>query len=122
VVLHHHERLDGRGYPAGLRGTEIPLAARIVAVSDAFDAITSDRPYRRGQPADVALQVLRDGRGRQWDPEVVEAFIEVFAGDAYAGDAYAADDAGAAGAGAAGGVGGIGLGSGTGRRNSAPSA
>jgi putative two-component system response regulator len=110
VVLHHHERLDGRGYPAGLRGTGIPLAARIVAVSDAFDAITSDRPYRRGQSPDVALQVLRDGRGTQWDPDVVDAFTEVYAGDL----------AGSAGSAAEGGLGDPG--SGTGRRNSAPSA
>jgi putative two-component system response regulator len=78
VVLHHHERLDGRGYPEGLRGTEIPLGARIVAVSDAFDAITSDRPYRGGEPPDVALQILRDGRGTQWDPDVVDAFTSSY--------------------------------------------
>jgi putative two-component system response regulator len=78
VVLHHHERLDGRGYPEGLRGVEIPLGARIVAVSDAFDAITSDRPYRPVRPSDVALQILRDGRGSQWDPDVVDAFTTIF--------------------------------------------
>jgi putative two-component system response regulator len=81
VVLHHHERLDGRGYPDGLRGGAIPLAARIVAVSDAFDAITSDRPYRGVQPPDVALQILRDGRGSQWDPDVVDAFTASYAAD-----------------------------------------
>jgi putative two-component system response regulator len=88
VVLHHHERLDGHGYPDGLRGSEIPHAARIVSVSDAFDAITSDRPYRRGQTVEMALQVLRDGRGRQWDPEVVDAFIAIHVDgdDATAGD------------------------------------
>ena len=109
VVLHHHERLDGRGYPAGLRGTEIPLAARIVAVSDAFDAITTDRPYRLGRSPELALQVLRDGRGAQWDPDVVDAFTDVYAGDEAASAATGAE-------------GGDGLGSGTGRRNSAPSA
>jgi putative two-component system response regulator len=80
VVLHHHERLDGKGYPAGLRGTEIPLAARIVSVSDAFDAITSDRPYRSGKSVETAMQILRDGRDGQWDPDVVEAFTGLYAG------------------------------------------
>jgi len=78
VVLHHHERLDGRGYPDGLRGTEIPLGARIVAVADAFDAITSDRPYRVNRSAEVALQILRDGRSSQWDPDVVDAFTDLY--------------------------------------------
>ena len=81
VVLHHHERLDGKGYPAGLRGAQIPVAARIVSVSDAFDAITSDRPYRAGNSVETAMQILRDGRGGQWDPEVVDAFTSVYAGD-----------------------------------------
>ena len=80
VVLHHHERLDGKGYPSGLRGSEIPIAARIVSVSDAFDAITSDRPYRAGKSVDTAMQILQDGRGSQWDPEVVDAFSALYVG------------------------------------------
>jgi putative two-component system response regulator len=80
VVLHHHERLDGHGYPAGLRGEAIPLAARVVAVCDSFDAITSDRPYRGGQRVEVALEILDEGRGTQWDPDVVDAFVELYAG------------------------------------------
>ena len=80
VVLHHHERLDGRGYPGALRGDAIPLAARIVSVSDAFDALTSDRPYRRGRAVELALQVLRDGAGTQWDPQVVDAFTHAYEG------------------------------------------
>jgi HD-GYP domain-containing protein (c-di-GMP phosphodiesterase class II) len=77
VVLHHHERLDGHGYPDGLRGSAIPLAARIVSVSDAFDAITTDRPYRAGRSADTAMEILREGRGSQWDPDAVDAFESV---------------------------------------------
>jgi cyclic di-GMP phosphodiesterase len=75
AVLHHHERFDGRGYPYGLRGTDIPLPARIVAVADSFDAMTTNRSYRTAMSAGDAMQRLRDGRGEQWDPEVVEAFL-----------------------------------------------
>lgn len=72
-VRHHHERLDGRGYPHGLSGTEIPLQSRIIFVADAFEAITSDRPYRLGRPADEALAELRRCAGTQFDPECVTA-------------------------------------------------
>ena len=79
VVRHHHERWDGQGYPDRLRGTEIPLGARVVAVADSFDAMTSDRPYRQGMPAQQALDILRAGRGRQWDTAVVDAFLRSIA-------------------------------------------
>jgi putative nucleotidyltransferase with HDIG domain len=74
VVFHHHERYDGRGYPAGLRGEDIPLAARIVNVADAFDAMTTSRPYN-GEPRTRAdgLAELRRGAGTQFDPLIVEA-------------------------------------------------
>jgi putative nucleotidyltransferase with HDIG domain len=74
VVFHHHERYDGRGYPAGLRGVDIPLPARIVNVADAFDAMTTSRPYN-GEPKTRAegLAELRRGAGSQFDPRVVEA-------------------------------------------------
>lgn len=75
IVYHHHERWDGRGYPDGLKGEKIPLGARIVAVSDAFDAMTTDRPYRNAMPDDEAVAILRDGAGSQWDPRIVEAFL-----------------------------------------------
>lgn len=75
IVLHHHERWDGMGYPEGLKGMEIPLGARIVAVADSFDAMTSDRPYRRAYSREKALYLLRAGSGRQWDPRIVEAFL-----------------------------------------------
>ena len=75
VVLHHHESWDGKGYPAGLSGEGIPYLARIVAVADAYDAMVSDRPYRKGMD-DVKLdEVIRSGAGRQWDPKVVQAFF-----------------------------------------------
>jgi putative two-component system response regulator len=71
IVRHHHERIDGSGYPDGLKGRAIPHLARIVAVCDAFDALTSDRPYRLARTVDEALGILSDGSGRQWDPETV---------------------------------------------------
>jgi diguanylate cyclase (GGDEF)-like protein len=72
-VRHHHERWDGRGYPAGLEGDGIPLGARIILVADAFDAMTSDRTYRSAMPPDRALAELEDCAGSQFDPRVVEA-------------------------------------------------
>lgn len=75
-VLHHHESYDGSGYPYGLQGEEIPLMARILAVADAFDAMTSDRPYRAGMPVAKAASILEEGRNRQWDGQVVQAFCD----------------------------------------------
>ena len=77
VVAQHHEQWDGSGYPAGLRGEEIDLNARIFAVADAFDAITSDRVYRKAKPYEAAAAELVDWAGRQFDPAVVEAFRRV---------------------------------------------
>ena len=73
----HHERWDGGGYPRGLSGEEIPLAARIFAVVDVFDALTSDRPYRPAWPRERALSHIRPESGRHFDPAVVTAFFEV---------------------------------------------
>jgi putative two-component system response regulator len=72
IIRHHHERYDGRGYPDGLRGCEIPRLARIVSLCDAFDALVNDRPYRARLSTDEAVAVLRAGAGTQWDPEMVE--------------------------------------------------
>jgi putative nucleotidyltransferase with HDIG domain len=72
LIRSHHEGYDGAGYPDGLTGAEIPLGARILAVADAFDAMTSQRPYRDPMTTGRALEVLRAGRGKQWDPEVVD--------------------------------------------------
>lgn len=74
AIRHHHERYDGTGYPDGLKGEEIPLQARIVAVADAFDAMVSDRPYKKGFSVQKALRVLERGAGTQFDPVVVECF------------------------------------------------
>lgn len=75
IVRHHHEQWDGGGYPGGLRGTEIPFGARVVAVADGFDAMTSDRPYRKGMPTEKALAILQSGRGRQWEGAIVDALV-----------------------------------------------
>jgi putative two-component system response regulator len=72
VVRHHHESYDGSGYPDGLAAEQIPLAARIVAVCDAYDALVSDRPYRKGRSRQEAIDCLIAGAGSQWDPEIVQ--------------------------------------------------
>ena len=77
IVLHHHEAWDGSGYPDGLRETATPRMARILAVADAYDAMSSDRPYRKGMPEEQLDTVLRRGAGRQWDPQVIDAFFEI---------------------------------------------
>lgn len=73
----HHEKWDGSGYPNGLKGIEIPIAARIVAVADVFDALTSKRPYKGPFSAERALAIIRDGRGSHFDPDVVDAFFAI---------------------------------------------
>ena len=75
VVLHHHERWDGLGYPQGLCGEEIPLGARVVAVADTFDALTSARAYRPARPAAQAADVILAERGRQFDPRIADTFL-----------------------------------------------
>jgi len=77
TVVAHHERFDGSGYPFGLKGAEIPYAARILLVADAFDAMTSDRPYQPALSADFALSELERCAGTQFDPDVVEAMLTV---------------------------------------------
>lgn len=76
IVRHHHERWDGRGYPDGLAGTDIPLGARIVAVADSFDAMTTQRPYNRALSFEEAVERLRAGAAIYWDPEIVRVFVE----------------------------------------------
>ena len=78
MIEGHHERYDGGGYPSGLAGEEPPLGARILAVADAYDAMTSSRPYRPAMTSEQAIKILKEGAGSQWDPEVVEAFLRAF--------------------------------------------
>jgi diguanylate cyclase (GGDEF)-like protein len=86
IILHHHERYSGRGYPFGLRGSDIPLGARIVAIADAYDAMTHDRPYKRAMGHDEAISELRRGAGTQFDPELVGLFCDLYATEAPAPD------------------------------------
>lgn len=78
TVRHHHERWDGNGYPFGLRGEETPFLARLVAVADAFSAMTTDRPYRKGMERGKALRILEEGAGTQWDPECIHALLRAY--------------------------------------------
>lgn len=73
----HHERYDGQGYPDGLAGEEIPLTARILAVADTYDAMTSDRPYRKGLDRAIAFDAILQGSGSQFDPELAVQFVDM---------------------------------------------
>jgi hypothetical protein len=81
IILHHHERYSGHGYPFGLRGNDIPLGARIVAIADAYDPMTRDRPYKSAMSHDAAIKELRRQAGTQFDPELVGLFCDLY-GDA----------------------------------------
>lgn len=78
IIRHHHERWDGKGYPDQIRGEDIPEGARLMAVADAFDAMTSDRPYRKALPSSAALKELKSCAGTQFDPKVVNAFVRIY--------------------------------------------
>ena len=77
IIRHHHERVDGQGYPDGLKGDEIPLLSRIICVADSFDSMTSDRPYRSAGTIEYALSELKSCSNSQFDSTLVEAFIRV---------------------------------------------
>jgi diguanylate cyclase (GGDEF)-like protein len=77
IILYHHERFDGLGYSEGLKGKEIPLGARIIAVADAYQALISDRPYRKAHSEKEALKIIREGSGSQFDPEIVDSFMVI---------------------------------------------
>lgn len=81
IIRHHHERWDGQGYVDSLSGEKIPLLARVISVVDAFDTMSSDRPYRKALPADEIVRRLADGAGTQWDPEIVRVFLDVIPQD-----------------------------------------
>ena len=78
MVLYHHERYDGKGYPAGLKGNQIPLYARIAAVADTFDAMTTKRVYREELSLDYTLNEIQKNKGTQFDPDIVDAFLNLF--------------------------------------------
>jgi HD-GYP domain-containing protein (c-di-GMP phosphodiesterase class II) len=78
AIKYHHEKVNGRGYPTGLKGEDIPLIAKIVAVSDTYDAMTSDRPYRRALSKTTTIQELKRCAGTQFDRRVVEAFMKAY--------------------------------------------
>ena len=77
IAQHHHEKWDGSGYPSGLKGIEIPIAARIAAIADVFDALTSKRPYKEAFSVEKSLAIIREGRGSHFDPDVVDAFLAI---------------------------------------------
>jgi len=79
IIRHHHEAWDGSGYPHRLKENDIPFGARVIAVADSFDAMTSDRPYRPGMTVQKAASILRAGRGQQWDAQIVDAFLRSIA-------------------------------------------
>jgi ribonuclease P protein subunit RPR2 len=89
VIRHHHERFDGRGYPGGLEGNGIPLAARVFSVADSFDAMTSDRPYRDALEIDRALDEISGGSGTQFDPAVVSEFLDLMQDHSLVHEAHA---------------------------------
>lgn len=77
IVKYHHERIDGKGYPEGLKNGDIPLAAKIVAIADTYHALISDRPYRRGMDIEKALAILNEGAGSQWDKDLIRTFVQI---------------------------------------------
>ena len=89
IVRHHHENWDGTGYPDGLKGTDIPIGARILSVVDCYDALTSDRPYRQRMSDDDALSIILDRRGTMYDPSIVDAFLACYGRVMPASDAAA---------------------------------
>jgi diguanylate cyclase (GGDEF)-like protein/PAS domain S-box-containing protein len=77
LVFYHHERWDGKGYPSGIKGEEIPIGSRIIAVADVYQALTSDRPYRKAFKQDKAIKIIKEGAGSQFDPQIVDIFLKI---------------------------------------------
>jgi putative two-component system response regulator len=73
----HHERWDGKGYPAGIQGEDIPLEGRIMAIADVYDALTSTRPYKKAFPHEEAVKIILEGKGTQFDPVITDLFVSV---------------------------------------------
>jgi HD-GYP domain-containing protein (c-di-GMP phosphodiesterase class II) len=76
-IFYHHERWDGHGYPSGIKGEEIPMGARIIALADVYQALTSDRPYRKAYSKKKAIQIIKEGSGTQFDPKIVDIFLKI---------------------------------------------
>ena len=76
TICHHHERYDGQGYPDGLKGDKIPIYSQIIAVADAYDAMTSDRPYRQAMKPEKAVDILKSEKGKQFRPQLIDLFID----------------------------------------------
>ena len=77
IIKYHHEKHDGTGYPHGVRGEDIPIGSRIIAIADAYTAITTDRTYREAMSKDKALEIIKSESGIKWDPELVELLLEM---------------------------------------------
>ena len=95
VALGHHEKFDGSGYPSGLKGEDIPIFSRIVAVADVFDSLTSKRPYKSAWPLNEAAQYLRDGAGTHFEPLCVDAFFQAWDDNLLIRERFADEDVGA---------------------------
>ena len=80
IIKHHHERYDGKGYPDGLQGEDIPYLSRIITIADSYDAMTSDRPYRKGMDVTSAIEEIRKNIGSQFDPKLAENFLDFLEG------------------------------------------
>ncbi|MBP1763455.1 MAG: response regulator [Firmicutes bacterium] len=93
LIRHHHERFDGKGYPDHLKGEEIPLGARILAVADSFDALTSDRPHRKAFSIAEAVNIMRQHSGTQWDPVIIDIFFELLRTNSIPMEIYPANTA-----------------------------
>ena len=78
IAHYHHEKWDGSGYPDGLKGEDIPLAARIISIADCFDALTTDRPYRKGLSGEAAISEMENSMGGQFDPAILRVFAEAW--------------------------------------------
>jgi len=78
IIRHHHERYDGNGYPDRLIGQDIPLLSRILSVADVFDALTTDRAYRKKMPDDIAVNIIKENQGSQFDSEIASVFLELY--------------------------------------------
>ena len=77
IIRHHHERFDGKGYPDNLKGEDIPLLARILSVADVYDALITDRSYRQGMSDSVAVKIIKENAGSQFDPKIVDVFLDL---------------------------------------------